>query len=263
MMINSVFPAPTTPEASIITPLFNGESFFSSTIDSIRSQTFQDFEWIIVNDNSTDGTREILDELMEHDRRVQVIHLDTNHGPIFARNCAMEVATGRFVAFLDGDDLWLPEKLEKQVSYMKRSGAHLTYTSYRKITKTGSYKSGRLITPPSRAPYSKILQSDYMMASSVVFDTNITGRIFQSYEAPIGKDDFHFFLSILKKHGPAHGIPEDLARLRVHNGSITGNKMKSARLQWCFYRNTLDLSFFSALAKYVVYAVKGLYKHLL
>ncbi len=251
------------PEVSIITPLYNGEEFFPATKDSVLAQTYRNFEWIIVNDNSTDGTREILDELSRCDPRVTVIHLNKNRGPIYARNAAMEAARGRFVSFLDGDDLWLPEKLERQVAFMKSTGTHMSYTAYKKITSTGELKTGITIRVRKRASYHNIVRSDYMMASSVMFDTQTTGRILQSFYASVGKDDFYFFLSILKKHGPAYGLNEDLARLRVHGDSITGSKIKSAKLQWRFYRDTLGLSFFSSLEKFTIYAVKGLHKYLL
>ena len=250
------------PVVSIITPLYNSEHCFPATAESVLAQTFTNFEWIIVNDCSTDGTGEMLDALARRDGRVHVVHLSQNQGPIFARNCAMGAAAGRFIAFIDGDDLWLPEKLEKQVSYMLSSGAHMTYTSFRKISSNGSGKLSPLIKAPPRAPYDRILRSDYMMASSVVFDTEVTGRILQSDEAPIGKDDFHFFLQILKKHGPAHGLGDDLCRLRISGDSVTGAKLKSAWLQWYFYRRVIGLSFASSLGHFVVYAVKGLYKYL-
>jgi len=251
------------PEVSIITPLYNGEEFFPATRDSVLAQTYRSFEWIIVNDNSTDGTREILDELSRCDPRVTVIHLNKNGGPIYARNTAMQAARGRFVAFLDGDDVWLPEKLERQVGFMKSTGAYMSYTAYKKITSAGQLKTGITIRVRERASYHNIVRSDYMMTSSVMFDTETTGRVLQSFDAPVGKDDFHFVLSILKKYGPAYGLNEDLSRLRVHGDSITGSKTKSAKLQWRFYRDTLGLSLFSSLEKFTIYAVKGLYKYLL
>jgi teichuronic acid biosynthesis glycosyltransferase TuaG len=251
------------PEVSIITPIFNGGQFFPATRDSILAQTFRNFEWIIVNDKSTDGTREIIDELSSEDPRVTVIHLTENRGPIYARNTAMKAARDRFVAFLDDDDLWLPEKLERQVHFMKSTGVHLSYTAYKKITSTDTLKTGVTLHVRKKASYRNILHSNCIMASSVMFDTQKTGRILQSFNAPVGKDDCYFFLSILKKHGPGYGLNEDLARLRVHGDSLTGSKIKAAELQWHFYRDTLALSFFSSLEKFIIYAVKGLFKHLL
>jgi glycosyltransferase involved in cell wall biosynthesis len=252
-----------SPEVSIITPLYNEAIFFRATINSVLEQTFHDFEWIIVNDNSNDNTCDILRELEQKEPRVVVINNRENRGPIYARNKAMEVARGRFVAFLDGDDLWLPEKLERQLAFMKSTGTPLSYTAYRKITSRGKLRSGVLIQARAIATYRSYVCSNYMMASSVMFDTYKTGRIYQSFDVPLGKDDFHFFLSIVKAYGPAHGLNEDLARLRVHGDSITGSKLKAAKLHWLFYRDTLKLSFISSSCKFFIYAIKGLCKYFL
>ncbi len=253
----------TIPEVSIITPMYNAAEFILATAESVKAQTFGNYEWLIVDDCSTDASGEIARTLSESDHRIRYFRLKRNSGPITARNYGFEQARGRFVAFLDSDDLWLPEKLEKQVALMKGKRAALSYTGYKKITRTGKEKTGLIVPVPRKASYNRILHSDCIMASSAMFDREITGDIRQSTDVSVGRDDLHFFLSILKEHGPAYGIREDLARLRIHNDSITGNKMESAKLQWFFYRNCLGLSFISAVEKYTIYALKGFLKYLL
>lgn len=250
------------PEVSIITPLYNAEDYISSTADSVFSQTFTNFEWIIADDCSTDNSREILFELEKKDSRVKVIYLKKNGGPIIARNSAIEIAKGRFVAFIDSDDLWLPQKLEKQLNLMKKYSAPLSYTGFKKIDKFGELRNGKIMTVPERVSYKMSLKSHSIVASSAVYDTNLTGNIKQSVEAPLGKDDLHFFLGILEKNGDAIGVQEDLTRLRIHGESLTGNKVGAAKKQWYFYRSFMKLSLLKSLYCFSVYAVKGFIKYI-
>ena len=251
------------PEVSIITPLYNAESFIRVTAESVKNQTFTNFEWIIVDDCSTDSSREILKELSAQDSRIRIFYLPENMGPVRARNHGLTEAHGRFIAFLDSDDLWMPEKLDKQVRFMKESGVPLSYTSYKKLKWDGTPKTGIRIPIPKEISYHKLLHSNDIMASSAMYDTNMTGRIYQSTEVPIGKDDLYFFLGILKECGCAVGLREELACLRMHKGSITADKLRFALMQWKFLRNHMHLPFFSTLEKYTVYAVKGFFKYLL
>ncbi|HAK46334.1 MAG TPA: glycosyltransferase family 2 protein [Spirochaeta sp.] len=248
---------------SIITPLYNAEEFIKATADSVLAQTCEDFEWLIVNDSSTDSSRRLLDEIAEKDERIVVINLPENHGPIYARNIALEKASGRYIAFLDADDLWLPRKLELQIVLMRNRNAALSCTRYKKINKDGSLRTGITIPVPEVATYNQIMHSDSIMASSAMYDRNITGDIRQTYEAAVGRDDYHFFLTILKDHKNVYCVMEDLARLRVFSETLTGNKMKAAGMQWAFYRNVAGLSFPSSVVKFTVYAVKGFLKYLM
>ena len=250
-------------KVSIITPLYNSERFIEETAKSVISQTYKDFEWIIINDCSTDNSLSLLENLANKDNRIKIYSLKKNGGPIVSRNKALDEAKGKYIAFLDSDDLWLPEKLEKQIAFMENSNIALTYKEYKKININSELKTGIKIRVPKRVYYNDILKSDSIMASSAIYNMQITGPIRQSFDAPVGKDDFHFFLQILKKNGPAYAINEDLARLRIYGDSITGNKFVSAKLQWKFYRKIIGLSFFPSLINFLVYSVKGFLKYLL
>lgn len=250
------------PLVSIITPLYNAKDYIMDTADSVLSQTITDFEWIIINDCSTDNSLEIVQELSERDVRIKVITLEKNSGPIVARNSGLKVAKGQYIAFVDSDDIWLPKKLEEQIKVLREKKAPLSYTCYKKIDSQGELKNNRLMMVPESVSYRDTLKSDSIVASSAIYDTNITGRIYQSDESPIGKDDFDFFLSILKKHGNAVGVQKDLVRLRIHGDSLTGNKMVAAKKQWLFYYKYLGLNLFKSFYLFTIYAFKGFIKYI-
>lgn len=253
----------TTPEITIVTPMYNAQEFIHATAECVRSQTFLNYEWIIMDDCSTDGSSDICRRLAASDSRILYARMERNGGPIAARNRALGMARGRFIAFLDADDLWLPPKLEIQIARMKETGAALSYTGYKKINRDGREKTGLTVPVPQAATYEHILCSNSIMASSAMFDRLQIGDVRQSDHAALGKDDLYFFLAILKDHGPACGIPDDLARLRMHNDSITGNKLHAARKQWEFYRKCMCLGCVRSFGMYIVYACKGLVKYFL
>lgn len=248
---------------TIITPVYNGQKYVDQIYNSIHNQTFTNFEWIIIDDCSTDNTVAQLQELAGKDPRIHILSQDTNEGPIKARNKGLELAIGRFIAFIDFDDLWLPEKLEKQLSFMKSNNLPLSYTSYRKITDYGNIKSWFPIPVPKKLNYKKLLMSNSIMASSAMFDRIKTGNIKQDENAPVSKDDLMFWLSILDKCGDTMGLQEALCLLRVHKKSITNNKILMAKRHWHFYRKIQNFSFFTSLKLYIGYSIKGLLKYLL
>ncbi len=251
------------PAISIITPLYNGVPYIHEAAGSVLSQTFRDFEWIIVDDNSRDASLQMISDVSLQDPRIKIIPHSENRGPVISRNSAIQKAKGRYIAFLDIDDLWLPEKLEKQIEFMEKKNAHLSYTEYKKINANGTLKTGIQIKVPYKISYKKIIRSNSIMASSAMYDTRITGRVFQDPEIPFGKDDLVFFSGIIKDHGPAYGLKMDLARYRVHNDSITRDKLHCAREQWHLYRKILRLPLYSALYNYLIYAIKGFLKFVL
>lgn len=252
-----------TPDVSIITPVYNGMKYLGDTFRCLKDQTFGNFEWVIIDDCSTDGTGEFIRKMMKEDRRIAPVFMDKNSGPILARNRGMEAARGRFVAFLDADDLWMPEKLEKQIRFMKENSLALSYTSFRKIDIGGELLSRVTIPVPRKVTYNRLLGSNSIPASSAMFDRLITGNIFQDTSAPVSKDDYFFWLEIVKRYGFAMGLREDLFRLRIHNDSITGNKWEMAKRHWKMYREDFRFSRMKSARLYCVYSIKGLAKYLL
>ena len=132
---------------SIISPAYNAAAFIEQAVKSVQAQDYQNWEMLITDDCSNDNTREIVAALNKIDPRVKLIKQPKNGGPAAARNASVLAATGRYVAFLDSDDWWLPEKLGRQLEFMQRHNAALSYTSYRRVDRDG-LNPGHLIIPP-------------------------------------------------------------------------------------------------------------------
>ncbi len=245
------------PSVSVITPAFNASRFIADAVRSVLAQTFGDLEMLVVDDRSKDDTVDVVRALAQADARVRLILREENGGPAAARNTALEQAAGRFVAFLDSDDVWLPGKLEAQLRFMQDRGAPLSYTQYRRIS-----ESGELISPaipiPSELDYRRLLKHNALATSTVIVDRQRTGdvRMTRTYY-----DDFALWLKILKKGFIAHGLRKDLVRYRVVAGSWSRNKLRSAYYTWKTYREVERLSLLPATWYLVHYAWNGYKKY--
>lgn len=227
------------PVVSIITPVFNGAGVIWQAIESVQSQTFKDWEMIIVDDCSTDDTSAVVKQYAVSDSRIHLFSQVENGGPARARNSALRAATGRYIAFLDSDDLWLPRKLELQLAFMREKSAAITYTSYRRFTED-SEKPGHLISLSHSFDYRGLLKNTGIACLTVMVDQELTG----SFEMPLVRhEDYALWLGLLKRGFVAHGLQLDLARYRVAQVSVSGNKFKSASWVWNIYRNVEHLSF--------------------
>ena len=147
------------PAVTIVTALHNAEAFIADTLESVSSQTFTDWEHLIVDDASTDTGPEIVRRSMESDERIRLITLSQNSGPAVARNAAIRESSGRYIAFLDSDDQWLPEKLAHQLTFMKETSSPFTYTWFEKVLENGQ-GTGRVRRPPDRLTYDELLKED-------------------------------------------------------------------------------------------------------
>lgn len=226
------------PSVSIITPAFNASRTIAQTIRSVQCQTFKNWEMIVVDDRSTDDTYAIVEEFAASDNRIRLQQQPINGGPARARNAALKTATGRYVAFLDSDDYWLPEKLERQLAFMAARDAVLSYTLYRRF-RHESESLGPLVQLPHTLAYKDLLKNTAIACLTVIVDRERTGYI----EFPlIRHEDYALWLRLLKQGFVAYGLMEDLARYRVSSGSVSGNKLKSAAWVWSIYRNVENLS---------------------
>lgn len=227
------------PLVSIIMPSWNVEGFIGETIASVREQTLGDWELLIADDCSTDQTPALIEELSAADRRIKLIRQAKNGGPALARQAAIHHASGRFLAFLDSDDLWLPTKLEKQISFAQERRAALSYTGFRRINEDGT-ETGRLIEVPGQLNYEQLLKNTSIATLTAIIDRDVSGPVAMKDEP---YDDFCLWLSVLGSGHLAHGLNEDLARYRVRSSSVSSRRLRSAGWVWHIYRNVEHLSF--------------------
>lgn len=242
---------------SIITPAFNAARFVAGTIASVQAQTHRDWEMLIVDDCSRDDTTAIVERLAADDPRIRLLRHARNGGPAQARQTALDAAQGRFVAFLDSDDLWLPEKLEHQLAFMARTGAPLTFTQFRRVDAEG-VAEGRLIDVPDRLRYRDLLKNTAIATSTAIVDRSATGplRMTRTYY-----DDYALWLGILRQGHVARGLREDLMRYRVVGQSVSRNKLRSARMVWRVYREVERLSLPRAVWSFGHYALNAVRKY--
>ena len=243
---------------SIITPAYKAARFVAATIESVIAQDYQCWEMIIADDRSPDDTADIVARYGAADPRVRLVRLQTNGGAAMARNAALEVARGRYLAFLDSDDLWMPGKLRTQLDFMDRARAAFSFTSFRRISQDGG-RTGRLVPVPAQLDYAGLLKNTAITTSTVILDRSVTGsvRMTRTYY-----DDFVLWLGLLKRGIVAHGLPVDLLRYRVVERSVSRNKANSARQVWRTYRDIEQLDTLSCAWCFANYAARGWLKYL-
>jgi teichuronic acid biosynthesis glycosyltransferase TuaG len=243
---------------SIITPAYNAERFIEETIRSVQAQQHDDWEMLVVDDVSTDRTRDIVRDVAASDPRIQLIPQELNRGPAEARNLALSRARFRYVAFLDSDDLWLPQKLSTQLAFMKENDAALTYTEYRLIDEFGELV-GRPVKVPTSVDYHALLKNTIIGCLTVMLDRDKTGPV--SMLPLTQHEDLTLWYALLKRGLIAHGIQKDLARYRIVRGSASRDKMRSARHMWKVFREVEKLDLPYALWCYSHYAWNAYWKN--
>ena len=239
------------PTVSIITPAHDAERFLDETIRSVVAQTFPRWEMIVVDDGSRDRTSEIAERWAGSDPRIRLVRQSPRTGAGAARNRALDAARGRYVAFLDSDDLWRPEKLEVQVAFMRETDAVFSFASYSIIDEQGK-PTGKTVRAPERVDYRFLLRNTIIGCLTVMLDRARLGEL--TMPTLRQHEDLSLWYEILKRGVVARGIPRDLALYRVVRGSASGDKVRSALHMWTVYRSQERLSFPTALWCYAHYA---------
>lgn len=243
------------PLVSVIMPAYNAEKYIAQSIDSVVKQSYQNWELLITDDRSNDNTQQIVKQYSNQDSRIKLFVNEENGGAGVARNNSIQQAKGRFIAFLDADDQWLPEKLTKQIAFMQKNNYAFTFTAYQKLE--GEQLRSNVI-PPNLTTYKKLLSSNVVGCLTAIYDTEILGK---QYMPLIRKrQDMGLWLNILKQVPKAYSLPNVLALYRVDSG-MTQNKLEILKWQWLFYREVVKLNVFKATYHFFIYAVKGFLKH--
>lgn len=243
---------------SIIMPAFNANSTITGSINSVLAQTHTNWELLVVDDLSTDNTCDIVAQFAARDERIRLIRHATNSGVAQARNTALASTNNPFVAFLDSDDLWMPEKLEKQTRFMASRNCAISYTAFRRFDDL----TGRLsdvIEPPASLNYEQLLRNSAIACLTVMVDRRLIGEFGFSR---IRHEDFALWLKVLRQGITAQCLQADLARYRVSSHSLSSNKFKSTLWVWRVYRLSEKLSLLKSLHCFSQYVVRAIFKRL-
>jgi glycosyltransferase involved in cell wall biosynthesis len=245
------------PQVSIVTPVYNSAGFLPATLDSIRDQTFNNFEHLVVDDGSTDESLSILERYAASDNRIRIIRLGGNSGPAKARNAAIEAASGRYIAFIDSDDVWLPNKLEIQLAFMAAMNAPVSFTSYFKMTEEG-VDTGGVVNAMDVVTYKDLLRSNFIGCSTAIYDSQTVGKVLMP--DILKRQDYGLWLRIARAGYAAYGISKPLVRYRVRESSVSSNKVVAAKYHWKVLREVGKLNLVSAAFYFIQYAYLGIRK---
>lgn len=248
-----------TQLVSIITPSYNSSLFIEDCIASVQKQTYSNWEMLIVDDASQDNSVEVIESISNKDSRVKLVVLNNNNGAANARNIALEKAKGKYIAFLDSDDLWKVNKLERQISFMKSNKLSFTFTSYQPISEDGE-KQFSVIKAPRKMSYHSYLKNTIIGCLTVVIDREKTG----DFRMPNirSSHDMALWLDIMKRGFNAYGLNENLAFYRLVSNSNTSKKWQAATEVWDVYRKVEKLNVIYSSICFVGYVFNALKKRI-
>ena len=244
---------------SIVTPVYNSEKFISDTIESVQDQTYKNWELLLVDDCSKDASAEIIESYRKDDERIKYIKLEKNSGAAVSRNVGIKNAKGRFIAFVDSDDLWEPKKLEVQMKFMLKKKIGFSFTSYRYMREDGT-RTNKVAKAPEKIDYNGLLKNTIIGCSTVVIDRDIIGN----FDMPLVRrgQDTATWLKLLRDVDYAYGIGDSLVNYRLVGDSISSNKIKALRRTWNTYRNVENLSLGKSAYVFCFYVFNAIKKRI-
>lgn len=220
-------------KVSVIVPNYNCEKFIGETVNSVINQTYKNWELLIVDDCSTDGSVEVIKKLQAADGRIKLFINEKNSGAAASRNKALKEASGKWIAFLDSDDLWLPDKLEKQIAFMEENGYKFSYTAYEHIDENSNSLNVR-VTGPKVLSKRKMFRYCYPGCLTVMYDSSDVGAVQIPDEIANGENDYAIWLKVCKAY-KCYYLNEILSLYRVRNSSLS-HKSKKTKLMKNHYR---------------------------
>ena len=247
------------PLVSIIMPLYNCEQLVVDSIKSVIDQTYTNWELLIVDDKSTDYSFEVVKEYISNEPRIRLYQMKQNSGTAIARNYLIDIAIGRYIAFLDSDDLWSSEKLEKQISFMQNKGSVLSYADYWLLDEAGETVKS-VVRAPSSIEYESLLKKNIIGCLTAMYDSRKLGKRYFDITLDM-HEDYQYWLEILKEIDHADGMNIPLAYHRIRSNSLSRNKIDAARSVWKILREYQNISFFKALYCFAYYAMSSLAKY--
>lgn len=242
---------------SIIVPVYNAEKFIEETIQSVLNQTYMDWEMLLVNDCSTDNSKYIIEEYIKKDKRIRIIDNKKNYKAAISRNNGIREARGKYICFLDADDLWDKEKLNRQIKFMKEKQCAFSFTGYEFADEKG-IPNGKKVYVPNQINYKQSLRNTTIWTSTVMLDiTKLSKDDIYMPDVARGQDTATWW-KILKKVDYAYGLNEILSFYRRSQGTLSSNKFVALRRTWNLYRNIEKLSLLSSFYNFVFYCINAI-----
>ena len=244
---------------SVIMPCHNGALYIKNAIDSVLAQSYKDWELLVVDDASTDGSKALIESYCQKDSRIKLLSTEHSTGlPATARNLGIEEARGRYIAFLDCDDQWLPDKLEHQIPLFDKADCAVVFSFYKKMDKDGNVRP-LTVTSPGVVDYNGLLGGNCIGNLTGIYDTAKVGKV---YQKDIHHEDYLMWLQVLQKGFVAYNTGTVEACYRESGTSVSGSKLKALSWTWAIYQRELGLPLVTSIGHFIKYAFKGLSKRL-
>ena len=245
---------------SIITPVFNCEKYIAETIKSVQDQSYKEWELILIDDCSTDNSPDIIKSIARNDSRIVYLKQPINGGAAVARNAGLNFAKGQYIAYLDSDDLWKPEKLEKQVAFMTNNKFSFCCCNYEMIKDNG--KVTKVVKVPKKSTYGKFLRTTLIHTSGIIGDVSLIDKsLFIMPNVRRGQDSATW-AQVIKAGHPCYGLPETLHCYRQVGGSLSHDRMAAIKRTWYWYRKIEHLNFFYALFCFAGHSIHAIMKRI-
>ncbi|MCM1540453.1 MAG: glycosyltransferase [Blautia sp.] len=242
---------------SVIVPVYNVEKFIEETMDCVLAQTYPDWELLLVEDCSNDSTVTLICQYMERtgDARIRLIRQPSNMGAARARNRGLKEAKGRYISYLDADDLWMPEKLERELAFMREKDAAFAFTGYEFADETGK-GLGKVVHVPERLTYRQALSNTTIFTTTVMFDLGKLSK--EQLEMPVMKsEDTALWFRVLRSGVTAYGLDENLVKYRRPGKSLSSNKLEALRRIWFLYRKAEGMNVISSAWHFCFWALRA------
>lgn len=242
---------------SVVVPVYHAEKYIEETMDCVRAQTYLNWEMLLVVDGPEDPTVEVIRKYLEKtgEKRIRLFIQDKNQGAALARNRGVAEAKGRYIAYLDADDLWMPDKLEKEVNFMKQKDAAFAFTGYEFADENGK-GTGKVVKVPEKLTYKEALKNTTIFTTTVMFDTEKIDKAMLKMPN-MRSEDTALWWRILREGYTAYGLNENMVLYRRPAVSLSSNKIVAIKRIWNLYRQAEKLSIPYSCYNFCFWAVRA------
>ncbi|TGK48551.1 glycosyltransferase family 2 protein [Leptospira bouyouniensis] len=249
------------PKVSVIMPAYNAVSYLEESVNSLKNQSFQDWELLLIDDCSKDGTVSLAKEIAKTDNRIHVIQKEKNSGSADTRNTGIQLAKGEYIAFLDADDLWEPKFLETMIPFMQQNQSPFSFSSYRIVDENGTEFCEPFIVKTKGYTYRDLLFYNRVGLLTAIYHVPSVGKKYFDPSLKSLRDDYALWLDILREGKVAYANSDILARYRVRRGAATSNKKKVMLAHFRMLKNREKLNFLYAFLLTSIHGIMGIRKY--